>query len=60
MDAELRRGETMMEFEQTGIPEQDKYGNDVLPQVKRGWEHQFWERFQSMLGFKRFDQKEED
>lgn len=49
-----------MEFEQTGIPEQDKYGNEVLPQVKRGWENQFWERFQSMLGFKRFDKGEDD
>lgn len=58
--AEESRGRTRLEFLQTGIPELDKFGIEVLPHVKRGWQSQFWERFERVLGFKKFADDDSD
>lgn len=53
MDFEARdAGETVLHITQTGIPEEDKYGNeDVLSNVQLGWRQQILFRIKAVFGF---------
>ena len=53
MEFEARdAGETVLHVRQTGIPEQDKYGNeDLLNNVQQGWRQQILHRIKAVFGY---------
>lgn len=45
-------GETVLKLVQTGVPQEDKFGNDGVPaRVSDGWRNHFWERISKVCGF---------
>jgi len=45
-------GNTVLALAQTGIPEEDRFGNlDVKVQVERGWDDQIFTRIKKVFGF---------
>lgn len=49
---ETEPGNTLLTLSQTGLPEEDKFGNsDVLAQVESGWKEQVFGRIRAVFGF---------
>ncbi len=49
---QVKPGVVKLELKQTGIPEEDKYGNrDIAAKVKRGWNDFFWTRINKVVGY---------
>jgi len=44
-------GNTVMRLTQTGIPEEDRYGNNVVDVVEQGWNERYWKRMRQIMGF---------
>lgn len=45
-------GTTILKVDHSGIPEQDKFGNeDVIGNVERGWQQQMFHRIKAVFGF---------
>jgi len=48
------RDECKVVFQQSGIPESDRFGNSGVPaKVRDGWESKIWTRMSKLMGFAR-------
>lgn len=50
--SEPEPGNTVLQLNHTGLPEEDKYGHsDVQQQVEQGWKRQVFESIKAVFGF---------
>ena len=49
---ELSEGTTVVSMKQTGIPEEDRFGNsDVIDSTRIGWQQQIFHKIKAVFGF---------